>query len=151
MDKLVGGDTASAMADIYLTVIVQAYTYLALIAFAFPLALVLWLFHNRCRYHVAELMVFALYVTAQCLIVTAFTTPVFSRVGSTAQLVSAQGFYFFMAVWAHGGFFPPGIGRRVLTLIAMIVAMGCFFTSIFVSFILSWVIYLVWAQTNVPT
>ncbi|MBL8891741.1 MAG: DUF3667 domain-containing protein [Planctomycetaceae bacterium] len=148
MDKILGGDSGAAMADVYLTVIVQAYTYLAVIAFAVPLALALWVFHRRCHYHFAELMVFSLYVTAQCLIVTAFTTPIFSRLGTVAQMLTAQGFYIFMAVWAHGRFFPPGVGRRFLTLSAMMFAMGCFFISIIMLFTLSWASYLIWLESR---
>jgi hypothetical protein len=146
MDEMIGGDTATAMTEIYLTVIVQAYTYLALFACAVPLALALWLFHRRANYHFAEVLVFALYVVAHCLVVTAFTTPICARVGTTFQVLTAQGFYIGMVCWAHQGFFPAGIGRRVLTLLAMGLAMACFFTSIAILFGVSWGWYLFWTQ-----
>ena len=148
MDRMVGGDTAAAMADIYLTVIAQAYTYLAFFAFAIPLAMTLWLFHRRSSFHFAEVMVFTLYVAAHCMIVTAFTSPVFSRIGGLVQGLTAQGFYVGMVCWAHHGFFPNGWWSRSLTVIAIVLAMLCFFSSIVLSFAGSWVAYLVWHQWN---
>lgn len=146
MDKMVGGDTATAMAEIYLSVIVQAYTYLALFAFVVPLGLALWLLHRRMNYHLAEVLVFALYVVGHCLVVTAISTPIFSRIGELAQIITAQGFYIGMVCWAHQDFFPNGIGRRFLTLLAMGFAMACFFASIALLFVLSWAVYLVSLQ-----
>lgn len=148
MDKMIGGDTAAIMADVYLTAIAQAYTYLALIAFAVPLGFALWVFHRRSNYHFAEVLVFALFVVAHCLVVTAFTTPFFSRVSNLTQILTAQGFYVAMVCWAHQGFFPNGISRRILPLLAMGIAMACFFASITVLFAICWAGYLVWSQWN---
>lgn len=145
MDSVVG-DSATAMADVYLVVIAQAYTYLALFAFACPLALALWILHRRCGYHFAEVMVFSLFVVAHCLIVTAFTTPIVSRISTVAQLLTAQGFYLGMICWAHHGFFPTGWRSQGLTALAMIAAMACFFLSITVLFLVSWLAYMGWMQ-----
>lgn len=143
MDSMIGGDTATEMANVYLTVIAQAYTYLAFFAFACPLAVLLWVFHRRANYRFAEIIVFTLYVVAHCLVVTAFTTPIFVRFGNVMQLLTAQGLYIGIIIWAHHKFFPPGIGRRLLTLLAMLMAMLCFFGAIMVLFGVSWAAYLV--------
>lgn len=145
LDAIVG-DTATAMADVYLVVIAQAYTYLALFACVCPLALALWVLHRRCGYQFAEVMVFSLFVIAHCLIVTAFTTPIFARISLVAQLVTAQGFYLGMTCWAHRGFFSPGWKSQAGTALAMLAAMLCFFASITVLFMISWLIHISSAQ-----
>jgi hypothetical protein len=146
MDNLIGGDTGAAMSDVYLAVIAQAYTYLALIAFACPLGLALWLLHRRApsRYHFAEVMVFALYVVAQGLLFTSLVTPLVGRISPVLQMFVAQGFNLAFAIWAHGGFFPSGWKARLGTGVAMLAAMICFFLAIACLFGVSWVAYLLW-------
>jgi len=148
MDAQIGGDTATFMANVYLTVIAQAYTYLALIAFCCPLGLALWWLHRRTetRYYFAEAMVFALYVIGQGLIFTAFVTPVVGRVSTMLQMIMAQGFYFGFALWAHAGFFPSNWAARSRTGLAMIFAMSCFFLAIICLTMVSWTANLIWLR-----
>jgi hypothetical protein len=51
-----------------------------------------------------------------------------------------------MICWAHHNFFSAGWKSQGLTALAMIAAMVCFFTSITVLFLASWLAYMGWMQ-----
>lgn len=143
LNEWMGGDPAIVMSDVYVTSLAQSYTYQAFLCFALPLAILLWGGQrlSGARFNLAETLVFAMYYVAHCLLVTAVTTPIVSRMGSTAQLITAQGFYVLFALWAHRHFFPPTPFAYLTTLFALLISMSFFFFSLIVVFIISLIVH----------
>ncbi len=136
-------DFVTGITDTYMVAIAQSYTYAALLFFALPFAVFLRLLQGAAgsRYRLAEHMVFSSYVVAQVLIITAFTTPVVFRFGSTAQAASGPLIYLAYAGYAQSGFYPKSLTHISLTLVALLASMVIFFASIIGIFFVSLVVH----------
>ncbi len=145
--KILGQDLGSAMADNYLATIGQAYTYAALLFFALPFALFLFWLHRITseKFCLAETLVFSLYVFGQMLMVTAFTTPIATRIDMNLQMVVAVSIYLALPLRAHTGFFESTWLSRFLTFLATVGAMLIFYCSILGIFVASFCTQVIWA------
>ena len=145
LEKIFDGDVAKGVGDVYLTAIAQSYTYAAVLFFTIPLALLLWGSQHlvRSKYCYGEVLVFAFYVVGHLLIMTALVMPIAIRVNDTLASVTGPAIYLGYILYAHGGFFKPGITPRILSFCSMLVSMLIFFASIGVIFLVSLVGYVI--------
>lgn len=139
VEELLGMPMAEALAESYISAIQQAYAYAALLFFAFPLALSLYVLHRLLgeKFRLGETTVFALFTFAQMLIITAICTPITVRLNSTVHMLMAMGTYILFPLHAHSGFFQRTWRSRLMTLIATVLSMIPFVTSIVVIFLVS--------------
>lgn len=76
LEELLGEDLPTAMVHTYIVSLNQAYSYAALLFFAFPMAILLMVLHRVSGeyFKLGETSIFALYAVGQMLVVTACTT-----------------------------------------------------------------------------
>ncbi len=130
--ELIGGDVPSTLADLYIQVMQQGYTYVALLSFCLPFALLLKWLHGFLgnRFRLGETLTFSLYTIGICLVITAFTTQIALVVSTTLASVLGPIVYLIMGYRAHTNFFPSGAGSRAMTLLALGVSCAIFAGSL---------------------
>ena len=150
LEELLGSSVEASLVDSYVTAISQGYSYAALIFFAVPFALMLWLLHRAVgeNFRLGETIVFALFTFSQMLLITACCTPFTIRVSNTLHMAMAIGTYVLIPQFAHGGFFARTWLSRLMTLISTLVAWIPFIASIIGIFLLSFIAKILWAAIN---
>ena len=150
MAKTLGGDPAVVIADIYITSIQQAYTYVALIGFCFPLAVLLKWLHRRAgeQFELGEVTVFSLYMVAQMLVLTAFVMPIAMRLNFLLATLAGPLVYAYVMWRGHSGFFRSGLKSRLLSFLALFISCGIFATSILGVFAISFAAYAALARLS---
>jgi hypothetical protein len=88
-----------------------------------------------------------MFVVAQCLILTAFTTIITCRINTTVNMVVSQSIYVGYALWAHQSFYLSGWVNRLRTLLAMVLSILCFFAAIMVIFLMTVIFSIVWKKS----
>ncbi|MFK7736905.1 MAG: DUF3667 domain-containing protein [Pirellulaceae bacterium] len=137
LEKLLGKPLTEALADSYLSAMLQGYAYAGLFAFVLPFAVVLWFLHGALgeRFRVGETFVFALFTFSQILFLTAVFGLVTFRLGAGPHLVMALIVYGVFPQLAHTRFFNSTWPSRAITLVATVMSLFCLFIGITVLFI----------------
>lgn len=137
--EIFGTDLMTAVINIYVNSVKQAYTYLALFSFATPFGFALYVCHRliRDRFTLGETMVFALFCSGQALIVTAIANCVLIPTLPAAQTFSGPLLYLVVTFHCHRGFFRHRFTAWLATFIALGAAVVCFITSILMAFAVS--------------
>ncbi|GAB5401834.1 MAG: hypothetical protein Aurels2KO_00650 [Aureliella sp.] len=138
-EEKLGGSMVNLLTDSYFLGIQQGYTYAALFFFCVPFAILLRWFHGLMGepFRLGETTIFALYVMAMMLIVTAILTPITARFGSVPQIIMAMTAYSVIPQFAHSSFFKRSWPSRLLTLLATAITTAIFISSIMVIFIVT--------------
>ena len=116
------GDNAfDQMAELYISLVKQGYTYLFLLFMSLPFAVFLRLLTFRLRPHhnLAESAVFALYTSAHLVLVTGLMAPLTMRIDLNLHAFGSITIYFIYTAFAVRGFYGPGVGRKLLVLVAL--------------------------------
>lgn len=153
VDRLMGGDAGSVMAEIYVSTMLQVYTYASFLFFSVPLAAALWLLHKHeePHYRFAEVLIFSLYIVAHNLIITAVISPLFCFYSTTLHAWLCIAIYFGLILWAHQSFFQSNWKSRVFTVLSMLFACFVFFVSIVAIFTISFVAQIMWLKMYPPS
>lgn len=132
-ERKLGQPLHQLMATSYITAMQQGYMYAGFLFFCLPFAFGLKLFHNALGepVYLGETMIFALFVFGPTLIITGVMTPIALQIDMSLQAAVGIISYLVMPQWAHGGFFRRSAASRAMTALASVLAMGCFFLSIF--------------------
>ncbi|MEL6109480.1 MAG: DUF3667 domain-containing protein [Planctomycetota bacterium] len=130
------------LSDSYIVALKQAYTYLALITMALPLAIFTRIGHllSREKFVLAETMVWSLYLVSVALTVTAISNLVLIPILGNSAGILGIGLYFAIAWNGHRGFFKHTFFSRLVTLLAMACSIACFFPSLVLTFLATFVI-----------
>ncbi len=145
-----GRSLPDAMADAYISSVQQGYTYVALLFFSIPFAILLKWMHGLLgtRFRLGETMVFALFAVAQMLLITAFVTPLVLWLLPSMQVVVGPMVYLAIGMHAHGGFFQAGWVPRFMTGIALVISAAGFLVTILVVFISTFAVQSIMAITS---
>ncbi len=132
LEQMLGEDLPTAMVHTYMVGLKQAYSYAALLFFAFPMAVLLMLLHRISgeNFKLGETSIFALYAVGQMLVVTACATLVITHFAPDLQVLVGPVLYLLVAWQSHSGFFKRTWLSRVMTCIAVLISIGIFFVSI---------------------
>jgi hypothetical protein len=94
-------------------------------------------------YLLGEHLVFAVYTVSQLLICTALANLITPHINSTVQISVSLLLYFGYLIVAHFGFYPRGVGSLVRTLIAFVISVAVFFTSLLGIFAVTFAVHVV--------
>jgi hypothetical protein len=132
LEELLGEDLPTAMVHTYIVSLNQAYSYAALLFFAFPMAILLMVLHRVSGeyFKLGETSIFALYAVGQMLVVTACATLLITNFAPDLQVLVGPVLYLLIAWQSHSGFFKRTWLSRLMTCISVVISMGIFFASI---------------------
>lgn len=135
--QIFGENPVQKMADLYIRLIKQGYTYLFLLCMSLPFAVYVRLlaFRLRPKYNLAESAVFALYTSAHFVLVTGLILPFTLYFGTQLHALASFAVYIVYTAFAARGFYDGGRGRVALVTAAVIGAFLTFITCLVVIFI----------------
>lgn len=150
IETILGGPFEEAMADSYISGVMQGYSYAALFFFVFPFAIMLWILHGGLgeKFRLGESIVFSLFTYGHILLITAAFAPITIRIGTWAQLLMGTVVYIIYPQFAHSGFFQKTYISRFMTLLSTIIAWFGLICGINLIFIISFGIKLAFALMN---
>ncbi len=143
LGQYLGDDPAGVFAEIYINLIRQAYTYMALLFMCVPYALLMRFFFrgHSPDYNLAETLVFAIYTVGHIILLFGLVGVITIRIDPMGHSILAVSTFLVYGAFAARGFYGGGIQTAGLSLLAMFASYLAFLGAIIAMFVLMFVLH----------